>query len=388
VARAYTATRVVLVVLDGVRDTEFFENPTHEYIPHIWNDLRHRGYLSHAFYNGGTTLTCSGYSTIASGTRQTLPDDGSRRADRPMLWEYYRDQTGASARSCVTVTEKLKLLMLSYSTSPGYGAADSSYMIGPTWNDSLSVRDWLNYAAQYQPVISCLCLGEIDGGGHSGDWNFYLALIRRADRLVYWLYNGIQGLPGFAGRTAFILTADHGRHDYDWQNHGDGCNGCRHLPFLVIGPDFKVDVEVSSPAADQRDLCNTIGMLLDLPVPLAEGRILTEILRDPSPVDGTARRWTSLRIVPTPADNQVTVRGIPGGAAWGAGDPVLPWSAALLDVQGRRLWSGVISPERLREGWVLDRPPAWSGSGRTWLELRSLDPARPERSVGEIVWIR
>lgn len=395
-AHADQTGRVVIVVIDGPRDTEFFEDPDHVYIPHIWNELRPLGYLNHSFWNHGPTETCAGHASIATGTGQTIPDDGTERPDRPTLWEYYRDLTGSSNRSCVLVTLKNKLLALSYSTADGYGAPDSCFVIGPTYNDSLSISRFITYAWQYSPVVSFISLGEVDIGGHSHDWDQYVASIRRADRLVYALYNGIQSIPAFAGRTAFFITADHGRHTSDWCCHGDECGGCRHLPFLAIGPNIKTGKETGWPPADMRDICGTAAVLLDIPAPQVEGRVMTEMLIFSAGLSISPNPEGGLRIVPSTAAQSVRVYLPCGGSVAGQDGLVDPpasspaaslWSAALFDAQGRRVWSWLVPSDQLQAGWLLRRPSA-CGAGWTWLELRTIDGGPRQRHVGEIVWVR
>jgi hypothetical protein len=387
---------VVIAVVDGVRDTEFFEEPTHQYIPHVWNELCPLGYVGHAFYNWGLTKTNPGHATIATGNFELLDDQGLTRPVHPTLWEYYRDFTHRPDHSAILVTLKDKLLVLSYSTAAGYGAVDSCFAIGPTWNDSISVARFLTYAAQYRPVISFIALGEIDAGGHSGDWNRYIGAITRADVLIHRLYAGIQSVPGFNGHTTFFLTADHGRHVTDWCCHGDNCYGCRHLPFLAIGPDFVSGVESWYPNAEQRDICATAGLLLGISTPQVAGRVMTELFINPDAVSDAESPSRAprigpgpLRIIPSPARQGVVVRLSPEMDVMGD-DPGLAsdWGASVVDAQGRQIWGGLVSGKQLADGWTLTRPPRWIGTGQTWLRLRALNPAALRQLVGEILWLR
>ncbi|MBI3237830.1 MAG: sulfatase, partial [Flavobacteriia bacterium] len=59
-------------------------------------------------------------------------------------------------------------------------------------------------------------------------------------------------------------------------NHGDGCEGCRHISLLAIGPDFKKDVIVSE-AGELIDLSKTISQLLGFDMPTTKGRVLSEL---------------------------------------------------------------------------------------------------------------
>ena len=281
--RQFKTRRVVFVVIDGVRHTEFFSDSSHAYCPGIWNELRPYAVISHAMYNNGITRTFPGHASLLSGRYQFLPNDGSRRSYQPMIWEYLRDQTGVRDSAVVLAHVKAKIRELSYSTQSGFGEEDSAAVIGPYPDDVECVRGFFSYAGYHAPVLSVVCLGTVDIVGHSGDWNSYVSAIRTADSLTVEIWKWIERTDGFAGVTSMFVTADHGRHDVEWDNHGCHCEGCRRLPFLAIGPDMKTGVELGGPERDIIDIAPTAARILGIDMPLAEGRILTEILDDPIP---------------------------------------------------------------------------------------------------------
>src|SRR4030042_2592832 len=85
----YKSEHVFIVVMDGVRYSETFGDPTHRFIPHLYHDLRPQGTLFTHYHNRGVTVTRQGHSTLISGTWQTVPNGGPRLT-RPTLFEYYR----------------------------------------------------------------------------------------------------------------------------------------------------------------------------------------------------------------------------------------------------------------------------------------------------------
>ncbi len=387
-APAFLTERIVLIVIDGVRATEFLEHPTHAYIPRIWNELRPQGYVLHGLYNFDRTQTVSGHATITTGTVQDLPNEGTDRPTRPALWEYYRQATGAPPASCVISTYKDKLLVLSHSSYPGYGAPDSARIIGPTYNDSNSTALWKADALANQPTVSLLCLGYTDLTGHSGDWEAYTGAIATADTLVAHVWNWIESTPGWAGKTTLLVTADHGRHSDNWVEHGDACTGCRHLFLVALGPDIAVGLEQSWPIAVQRDVAETAAALLGIPAPLSEGRVLTQMLRDPSQVPqafAAVEGWR-LRIAPLPSSGAVRVSLRTGTADPEAADPGgAAWRLSLVDATGRTHWTGRSSLERLRQGEWIERPATLAGAASAWLRVQGPDGTA---SAERIVWIR
>lgn len=298
-SEGYSTQRVVYVIIDGPRDTECLEDDTHANVRWMWGVLRPQGVVAHGLYNNGPTQSVPGHAMLACGVYQNLPNDGSVRPTRPLLWEYLRDQRDLPDSAAVIVTGKSKLAVLSHSTSQCYGAPDSAIVIGPMQTDSGVISAFKTYAAVYPPTIAMLCLSDVDETAHTGEWQAYVEAIRTADSLAVALWQWLQQTPPFAGVTALVVAADHGRHDTDWTGHGCPCHGCRHLPLVAVGPDFKVGQELAEPPANIWDLAPTLGLILGLQTPLAQGRVLVETLQGetipPSPpvasislVDGLA----------------------------------------------------------------------------------------------------
>ena len=72
------------------------------------------------------------------------------------------------------------------------------------------------------------------------------------------------------------MTNDHGRHEDahgGFKNHGDSCEGCRHIMLLAIGPRFTPGVEIKEPAY-QIDIAPTAAEILGIAFPSVEGKNL------------------------------------------------------------------------------------------------------------------
>jgi hypothetical protein len=359
---ARSANRVVIVVLDGLRATEGFDDPDYRYIPHMGHELVPQGASARACDNNGQTYTIAGHSTIAAGRYQVLPDDGSVRPYYPLLWEYYRASTGFPERRTVVATSKTKIKCMSYSTSAGYGAPDSARILGPTWDDVDTVLWFLNDMTVNQPVVSFLNLGVIDGEAHSGDWARYTRAIQRADSAVALLWSRIQADPIYGGHTTMIITGDHGRHSDgwgDWWEHGDGCPGCRRIPLLALGPEFTPGL-VSWTPCQQIDILKTVASTIGLAVPEAQGRVLSELFRTSSVMADDCEAGRELRI---------DLRGAQASFLAGSDGPL-----ELYDVGGRLVTSKVI---KKGEPWMWQSPR----SGILFYHFRGSGPARTGRLV-------
>ena len=89
------AENVIVLVIDGIRNDEAFDDPTHQYIPHIWNDLVPLGTICTNFWNTGFQTTTAGHLAILTGVREHLCLGEQNRSKYPNVFEYYRKATGA-----------------------------------------------------------------------------------------------------------------------------------------------------------------------------------------------------------------------------------------------------------------------------------------------------
>ncbi|KPK67900.1 hypothetical protein AMJ82_09575, partial [candidate division TA06 bacterium SM23_40] len=289
-ASSYVTENVFLIVIDGVRNTEAFDDTTHTNIPHLWNDLRPLGTIYSNFYNTGTTITTGAHLAMLSGVRSGLPHCIAR-GDDPLAFECYRKELGIPQEQIWLFDNNPDgFIGMDYSTHPAYGEeyASSSYHAYPR-SDMHVARALAQAMDQYHPSLVLVNLFEVDRMGHQENWEGYLEAIRRADAIVYRIWKKIQAdttfNPAFRDttyrdKTTLIVTTDHGRRDDmhgGFKNHSMRDRGCRDLMFLAVGPDIKADTVIET-RGDQIDIGSTIAELLGFSLPLAQGRVLDEML--------------------------------------------------------------------------------------------------------------
>ena len=120
---------VVLIIIDGVRWSENFGDPNHQFIPHLANDLAPLGAINTAFYNDGLTLTVPGHAAFVTGTRQDIPNNGQVRPSAPTIFEYYRAALDAPSSEAVFVHDSFIEPVLIHSTHPNYGPDFGAQML-------------------------------------------------------------------------------------------------------------------------------------------------------------------------------------------------------------------------------------------------------------------
>ena len=353
-ARAYETRHVVIVVIDGGRFTETFGDTTFANEPRQGLTMAPLGCRGSS-WNMGVTTTVAGHAAILSGVYQPLLDDGTESPHLPLIYECYRAATGAPRSEAWFFADKLKLGVMGSSDHPDYGDSLGASVDVTCPTDAAVIASAESELLAGHPALVALNLGWTDVIAHSGDWPGYLAALQTADSLVYHLWQTVQSDTALAGRTTLFVTNDHGRHDDlhgGFQNHGDGCDGCRHVQLLALGPDFKTGF-VSTAAMEPVDIATTVAELLGFPLPYATGHVMDDLLLVPHGTLDAGRDPVGPRLrfaapVPNPAR---------GAVAFALDVPVAGvLTVDVLDTQGRSvatLERGATAAGR--------RPLTWSG---------------------------
>ena len=270
VAAAYKTENVIVVVFDGVRQEEMFEEASHSNVPTLWNVLAPQGTLYTNVRNGNDfTNTTPGHSTILTGTYSPGQVNGVRPVD-PTLFELFRKQTAISKDKTWLVAQKRQNPEEAvYSTNPDYGKEYGPDIIKNRIgkNDNQTLRHLKMVMKKYRPRLVLVNLGWTDEAAHHQSLSAYLQAIGNSDRIAGVVWKQIQDDPFYANRTTLILTSDHGRMSYKFKGHGDPVDpSCRHIWALVIGPDTPAGV-VYEEQADMRQIEPTAAALLGVANP-------------------------------------------------------------------------------------------------------------------------
>jgi hypothetical protein len=280
---AYGSENVVLVVIDGLRYTEGLGDPSHTYVPEMWA-LAQQGSIIEPFQNDGVTSTWRAIPAIWCGAWTEVykfndPDCGGQEnnySELPTVFEYYRKGLSRPVEDCVYVLKDVGCTWKA-SFDPDYGP-DYWPLYHSTGSTDLDVWHEAEMILNtYTPSFSLLYFAGVDHAGHSGDWNYYTSSIAVADSIVGMLWEFLQAHPSYAGTTTMFVTNDHGRHTSNFSGHGDGCDGCRTIQLLAVGPDIEIG-HISDVPRTLPDITPTIGELLGFPTENATGTSMMEIL--------------------------------------------------------------------------------------------------------------
>lgn len=285
--KKYLTKNVIILIIDGPRMTETFGDSTCQYIPHLSKDLAPQGVLFTNFRNNGKTNTNSGHAAITTGVYQSIKNDGSEIPKYPSMFQYYLKESRLPKEKAWIVASKGKLNILANARKKGWANSfmPSNYC-GPGGNGDDYVADiytWdvvLNKMEVDQPSLMLINLLEVDTRGHSNDWPNYLGAIERTDEYAFKLWEYIQNDEYYKDNTTLIITNDHGRHldghKDGFVSHGDGCEGCRQMYMVALGPDFEKG-KVVTEEYEQIDISATVAELLHFRMPTTDGKVIAPL---------------------------------------------------------------------------------------------------------------
>jgi hypothetical protein len=117
-------------------------------------------------------------------------------------------------------------------------AADIAPVWGPTRLDAPTMAGTMECLKRERPRVLYVLLGETDEWGHERRYDLYLDALWRSDRFVKRIWETAQGMPQYAGKTALVVTVDHGRGAtvQDWTDHGKKVPAAEQVWMAAMGP--------------------------------------------------------------------------------------------------------------------------------------------------------
>lgn len=288
--KQYETEYVFVVIIDGPRFTETFGDTACRYIPHLGKELIHEGVLLYDFRNNGPTYTNAGHTAICTGNYQSISNNGDELPKNPSMFQYYLKGKNADKSDAWIVSSKGKLEILANTKDKKWWNEFMPYTYcGPKGNSSEYVNDGQTFnkvnellTSENPPHLMLVNFLAVDTYAHANQWEDYLTSLKNLDNYVSEIWKTIQSSEKLRNKTTLIVTNDHGRHldghKDGFVNHGDNCEGCRHISLLAMGPDFKKDVVIKN-YGEQLDISATIAEMLHFCMPTGKGKVMTELFK-------------------------------------------------------------------------------------------------------------
>ena len=139
----------------------------------------------------------------------------------------------------------------------------------PLWDDlildSFLQQAAIDYVKEKKPRVLFLGYGETDEWAHEARYDLYLHAAHHVDRFIQSLWETVQSISQYRGKTTFIITADHGRGRglSAWKDHGEKTKGAEDIWLAVLGPDIPPLGERTETASiTQNQIAATIAALV------------------------------------------------------------------------------------------------------------------------------
>ncbi|MBX3111049.1 MAG: alkaline phosphatase family protein [Fimbriimonadaceae bacterium] len=134
----------------------------------------------------------------------------------------------------------------------------------PDPDDTFTHEAALMYLKAKKPRVMAVLYGETDSWAHSGDYSKYLSAVHRFDTWMREIWETVQSMPGYRGKTTMVVTTDHGRGvGKEWTSHGQKIDRAEQTWIMVVGPDTPALGERTNvPAVTNGQVATTIAALL------------------------------------------------------------------------------------------------------------------------------
>jgi len=286
--KSYKTRNVIVLIVDGPRYTETWGHSTRQYIPHRSTLLQH-GVLCSNFYINGVTSTNPGHTAICTGVYQKLENSGLEYPANPSVFQCWLKKYQRPSSEAWVISSKDKLEVLSNCTNiewkdmhrPMSDCGNMGIFTGYR-EDSTTFNKVKYTLMNNHPRLMLINFKQPDAAAHANDSAGYLLGIIDTDNYVNQLWQQIQSDDFYKNKTTLIVTNDHGRHTAGlldgFVSHGDTCEGCRHIEFFAIGPDFKQN-HISTVNYEQIDIASTIAELMSFEMPFAKGKVMRDIFQ-------------------------------------------------------------------------------------------------------------
>jgi dienelactone hydrolase len=188
--------------------------------------------------------------------------------------------------------------------------ADTTPFVEGVRHDSFTFAGALDDVRASRPRVLYVSLGETDDWAHLGRYDNYLRSARSFDGYLRRLWDEMQAMDQYRGKTTFVITTDHGRGSglTEWKSHGEKIPASENIWIAVVGPDTPALGErTDTPTVTQSQVAATVAAALGEDFPAAVRGVAGPIEATVVP-GGTASPTKEKAAVSSPASDRTLDR--------------------------------------------------------------------------------
>jgi hypothetical protein len=263
-------------------------------MPFLWGTLARRGQLfgnpalkARARSANGLKFSYPGYSEMFCGFPDPRIDSNAKRDNpNPSVLEFLAGRPGFRGRVEAACTwDVFPFIFRSRRSGLPVHAGWVPLAGGPLTGRERHLNEFMAMAPRYwpdnafdvftmgaarsalerrRPRVLYVGLGETDEWGHGRRYDLYLDAAHNADRFLAETWGWLQREPQYRGKTALLVTTDHGRGSTraDWTDHGKKVPGAEYIWVAVMGPGVPALGEREGSEVTQGQVAATIAGLL------------------------------------------------------------------------------------------------------------------------------
>ena len=254
-------------------------------LPFLWGELAGKGQIlgnaskgCEARVANGLKFSYPGYAEMLVGFADPRIDSNKKVPNpNPTVLEWMSKRPGFEGRVAAfcgwdvfpSILNRERSGLPTWAGEPGGLYGELAAEIPTPWRgtlyDALTFRPALEHVKTKAPRLLYLALGETDEWAHHGRYDRYLEAATRDDAYLKRLWETLQSMPAYAGKTALLVTTDHGRgsEGATWRDHGKAVAGAERIWIAAMGPEIPAKGERTKiPDVLQSQIAATVAALL------------------------------------------------------------------------------------------------------------------------------
>jgi len=304
---------VIIITLVGVSNIDSIEDPSHQYIPNLWNNMFKEGTLYTNLIDLNEQFHIPPVSAIITG--KTYENAGANnnkdfKLKAPSIFQYIRKKYNLPAYKlwsigdwyyghCIYQTEgyledsfPCRLTSKSLDMSPEakelltrqelnfldnfHKFRDEGIIKWPHW-DSLGkflYQIFNKIMRKYKPKFVHYIMNDTESA-HSDTFSRYVLSLKQIDKKIFEIWKTIKEDPFYNNNTYLIISPDHERNLYYMQHHESLTDEFSHVWMYIYGPNIKKGVAINRPI-HHIDIFATVAYIMAVDTHSTQGKILKD----------------------------------------------------------------------------------------------------------------